>query len=61
MNGIFCCLMILFLAMPNANGESTNYIMFVRELNIPDVLVFGNRIEDPRLHTDFAVGVTEGC
>ena len=44
-----------FEAAPNTTGESEINIMFGRELNLPDVIVFGNGIEELKLHTDFAV------
>ena len=44
-----------FRTISNANGKSTNYIMFGRELNLPDLVVYGSRIEEPMLYTNFAV------
>ena len=28
--------------------------MFGRELKLPDLLAYGNKIEEPQLHTDYA-------
>ena len=42
-----------FRATPNATGESANYIMFGRELKLPDQLTFGNKIEVPECHNDY--------
>ena len=46
-------IMRLFKATPNATGESADYIMNGRELNLPGLLVYTN--EESKLHTDFAV------
>ena len=47
--------MIFFRATPSAAGEAANYIMFGREVKLPDLLAYGNKMEEPQLHPDYAV------